>query len=126
MDHFALWVAAFLTLGIVSFLYKDNVWYKISEAIFVGISAGYWFVTLFWDNIYGKFWIGVNPPQQLDAAGNNITAAPDYWLLVGAENRLDLPLAAVVYCRRDRRVLSNQLFFIERHGPGTGYDHAAV
>ncbi|MDF1545385.1 MAG: hypothetical protein P1R58_09815 [bacterium] len=58
MEHFAIWVAAFLTMGIISFLYKDNAWYKLSEAIFVGISAGYWFVTLFWDNIYGKFWVG--------------------------------------------------------------------
>lgn len=59
MTHFAFWVAAFLTLGIISFLYRDNVWYKICEAVFVGISAGYWFVTYFWDNIYGKFWVGV-------------------------------------------------------------------
>ena len=51
MEHFALWLAAFLTLGIVSFLYKDNPWYKLCEAIFVGLSAGYWFVVLFWDNI---------------------------------------------------------------------------
>ncbi|MBN1212657.1 MAG: hypothetical protein JXA92_08780 [candidate division Zixibacteria bacterium] len=58
MEHFALWLAAFLTLGIISFLYKDNAWYKLTEAIFVGLSAGYWFVTLFWDNFYGKFWIG--------------------------------------------------------------------
>ncbi|UCC44952.1 MAG: hypothetical protein JSU65_03240, partial [Candidatus Zixiibacteriota bacterium] len=57
-EHFRLWVAAFLTLGIFSFLYKDNPWYKLSEAIFVGISAGYWFVVLFWDNFYGKFWVG--------------------------------------------------------------------
>ncbi len=56
MDHFALWLAAFLTLGIISFLYKDNPWYKLSEAIFVGVSAGYWVVILFWDNFYGKFW----------------------------------------------------------------------
>ena len=57
-EHFRLWLAAFLTLGIFSFLYKDNPWYKLSEAIFVGISAGYWFVVLFWDNFYSKFWIG--------------------------------------------------------------------
>ena len=57
MEHLAVWVAAFLTLGIISFLYKDNAWYKLCEAIFVGISAGYWFVVLFWDNIYGKFWL---------------------------------------------------------------------
>ncbi|MDX9857149.1 MAG: hypothetical protein RBT76_05125 [candidate division Zixibacteria bacterium] len=74
-EHFALWVAAFLTLGIYSFLYKDNPWYKLCESIFVGISAGYWFVTLFWDNIYGKFWVGVFPTGD---------AQPDYWLLVGA------------------------------------------
>jgi hypothetical protein len=58
MEHFALWLAAFLTIGILSFLYKDNAWYKLSEAIFVGISAGFWFVTLFWDNLVGKFWDG--------------------------------------------------------------------
>ncbi len=58
MEHFALWLSAFLTLGILSFLYEDNPWYKLSEAIFVGISAGFWFVTLFWDNLVGKFWDG--------------------------------------------------------------------
>ncbi|MEA1979420.1 MAG: hypothetical protein U9N54_00400 [candidate division Zixibacteria bacterium] len=57
MDHFSLWLAAFLTLGIISFLYKDNPWYKLTEAIFIGISAGYWVVTLYWDNFYGKFWV---------------------------------------------------------------------
>jgi hypothetical protein len=60
MEHFALWLAAFLTLGIISFLYRDNAWYKICEAIFVGISAGYWVVSLYWDNFYGKFIVGVS------------------------------------------------------------------
>ena len=58
MEHFALWLSAFLTLGILSFLYEDNPWYKLSEAIFVGISAGFWVVILFWDNLVGKFWDG--------------------------------------------------------------------
>jgi len=58
MEHFALWLSAFLTLGILSFLYEDNPWYKLSEAIFVGISAGFWVVILFWDNLIGKFWDG--------------------------------------------------------------------
>ena len=85
MDHFALWLAAFLTIGIYSFLYKDNPWYKFCESIFVGISAGYWFVTLFWDNIVGKFWVGVFPPKQLNEAGQMVAnAKPDYWLIVGA------------------------------------------
>ena len=58
MDHLGLWVAAFLTLGIYSFLYRDNAWYKLCEAIFIGVSAGYWVVTLYWENFYGKFWVG--------------------------------------------------------------------
>lgn len=85
MNHFALWLAAFLTVGIYSFLYKDNPWYKFCESIFVGISAGYWFVTLFWDNIVGKFWVGVFPPKELNDAGQMVSSAkPDYWLIVGA------------------------------------------
>ena len=70
-------------MGIVSFLYKDNPWYKFTEAIFVGLSAGYWAVSLFWDNFYGKFWSGIFPSEQFDSAGVNITEAPDYTLLVG-------------------------------------------
>ena len=49
-----VWIGAFLTLGILSFLYKDNPVYKVCEAIFVGVSAGYWFVSLFWQNIWPK------------------------------------------------------------------------
>jgi len=56
MEHFGLWLAAFLTLGIYSFLYRDNPWYRICEAVFVGVSAGYWAVALFWENFVGKFW----------------------------------------------------------------------
>ena len=58
MEHFGVWVAAFLTLGIYSFLYRDNPWYRFTESIFVGISAGYWVVVLFFENFHGKFWVG--------------------------------------------------------------------
>jgi hypothetical protein len=55
-----IWVAAFFTLAIFSFLYKDNVFYKIAESILVGVSAGYWMVVGFWDiivpNLMGKIW----------------------------------------------------------------------
>lgn len=71
MEIFGIWLGAFFTLGIISFLYRDNPWYKLSEAVFVGISAGYWFVISFWDNLYGKFYLGVT--------GNS-----DYMLFVGA------------------------------------------
>ena len=58
MEHFGVWVAAFLTLGIYSFLYRDNPWYRFTESLFVGISAGYWVVVLFFENFHGKFWVG--------------------------------------------------------------------
>ncbi len=46
-----LWTSlgAFLTLGIFSFLYKDNPFYKFAEHLVVGVSAGY-FVIILWHN----------------------------------------------------------------------------
>jgi hypothetical protein len=38
---FGVWMAAFLTLAIFSFLYKDNPFYKLAEHLYVGTSAGY-------------------------------------------------------------------------------------
>lgn len=35
------WVAAFLTLCVFSFLYKDNPFYRFAEHLFVGAAAGY-------------------------------------------------------------------------------------
>ena len=35
------WLAAFLTLAIFSFLYRDNPFYKIAESLFIGVSAAY-------------------------------------------------------------------------------------
>ena len=45
----ALWytLAAFLTLSIFSFLYKDNPFYRFAEHLIVGISAGYWIAILY-------------------------------------------------------------------------------
>ncbi|RKZ02175.1 MAG: hypothetical protein DRQ10_00510 [Candidatus Hydrothermota bacterium] len=36
-----VWVAAFFTLAILSFLYKDNPFYRIAESVYVGSSAAY-------------------------------------------------------------------------------------
>ncbi|WP_437202500.1 hypothetical protein [Planctomicrobium sp. SH664] len=55
-----VWFAAFLTLAVISFLYRDNACYKFSESIFVGVSAAYWMVVAFWTvmipNLAGKIW----------------------------------------------------------------------
>ena len=46
-----VWIAALLTLGIFSFLYRDNPIYKFCEHLFVGISAGYWVVLTYYSSI---------------------------------------------------------------------------
>jgi len=73
-----IWVAAFFTLFILSFLYKDNPLYKIAESVVVGVSAAYWMVVAFWTtivpNLLGKLspeWIkswampGLNTESEL-------------------------------------------------------------
>jgi hypothetical protein len=58
-------VAAFLTLAIFSFLYKDNPFYKFAEHLMVGVSAGYWVILLYFNTFkpnvierlqQGKWW----------------------------------------------------------------------
>jgi hypothetical protein len=57
--NLGVWIAAFLTLGIMSFLYKDNPIYKFCEAVFVGVSAGYYFVTEYYTVFLPKVWDNV-------------------------------------------------------------------
>lgn len=44
MNTFGMWIAAGLTLAILSFLYRDNPLYKLAEHLYVGVSAGYWVI----------------------------------------------------------------------------------
>lgn len=41
METIGTWLAAFLTLSMFSFLYKDNPFYKFAEHLFIGASMGY-------------------------------------------------------------------------------------
>ncbi|MFH1313076.1 MAG: hypothetical protein ABIJ00_07575 [Candidatus Eisenbacteria bacterium] len=52
-----VWIAGLLTLAIYSFLYKDNPFYKVAEYIFVGLSAGYWAVFLWWNYAYPNLFV---------------------------------------------------------------------
>jgi hypothetical protein len=49
-----IWTAAFFTLAIFSFLIKDNPIYKFAEHVFVGSSAGYYFVRGYNDTLVPK------------------------------------------------------------------------
>lgn len=50
IEFIQIWAAAFFTLAIFSFLYKDNPFYKLAEHIFAGLSAGY-YIGLIWESV---------------------------------------------------------------------------
>ncbi len=56
-----LWVAGLLTLCIFSFLYGDNVCYKLAESIVIGSSAAYVMVVGFWSTIVGNLMAKLSP-----------------------------------------------------------------
>jgi len=61
-----IWILVLMTLSILSYLYGDNPFYKASEHIFVGVSAGYIFAITWWDqvwpNLFGRLF-----PNYVDA-----------------------------------------------------------
>jgi len=56
-----VWIAALMTLGVLSYLYRDNPLYKLVESLVVGVSAGYSFVVGFWDNLVAKLFVKLTP-----------------------------------------------------------------
>ncbi len=45
-----VWMAALVTLGLISFVFRENGFYRIVESLYVGVSAGH-AITLGWGNI---------------------------------------------------------------------------
>lgn len=68
MDILWTWIAAALTLMILSFLYKDNPFYKVAEHLFVGVAAGYWLAVEYFN---------VFKPNLQDP----LLAGKDWWLI---------------------------------------------
>ena len=54
IDLTGIWVAALLTFCVFSFLIKDNFMFKLTEAIFVGVSVGYFIVLTYQNGIKPK------------------------------------------------------------------------
>jgi hypothetical protein len=84
---FGIWVAAFFTLAVLSFVYKDNPFYKIAESVFVGVSAAYWMVVGFWTvvvpNLIGKLWPSLIKAWALPGlSGPDVE--PDWWYIAPA------------------------------------------
>jgi hypothetical protein len=90
-----LWVAAFLTLGIFSYLYRDNVLYKLTESIIVGVSAGYYFVAGFWDSIVQQLLSELAPQLTRNwfLPGLAADKAADLWFVV------PLILSLFLFCK---------------------------
>ena len=47
IELLGVWTAAILTLMVLSFLYKENPFYRLTEYVFVGLSSGYAFAATF-------------------------------------------------------------------------------
>ena len=51
-EAIGVWVAAGLTLMMFSFIYRDNVLFKIGEHLYLGLSVGYFINVQYWSTIY--------------------------------------------------------------------------
>ena len=93
-----VWVAAILTLAVLSFLWRDNPAYKLAESIVVGVSAGYVMSVAVWDTLVpklvGALAPGVTKAHLMPALD---VPAPDWWALV------PLALGFLLLCRLAER-----------------------
>ena len=108
----------------MSYLYRDNPFYRFAEAVIVGVSAAYYMVVALWTtlvpNLVGKLWPAI---IQSTAMPGLSSEHEDYWwlyfvpLVLGImllwrlmpKGRLDCPLAAGVHCRNDSRSAADRL-----------------
>ncbi|MCS7245668.1 MAG: hypothetical protein N2504_05780 [candidate division WOR-3 bacterium] len=65
LDVIGIWIAAFLTLAILSFVFGDNPIYKFAEHIFVGISAGFGVILALNQAIWPSIQMGLDPSQHV-------------------------------------------------------------
>ena len=70
-----IWLGAMLTLSLYSFLYRDNPFYKFTEHLFVGMSAGYWVIYNIYNVLKPNLW------DRLVGAGD---ASPDMLMIIPA------------------------------------------
>lgn len=49
-NDLSVWIAALVTIGLISFVFKENLYYRIVESLYVGVSAGH-AIVLGWGNI---------------------------------------------------------------------------
>ncbi|QDT37191.1 hypothetical protein [Stratiformator vulcanicus] len=74
-----VWIAALLTLAVFSFLYGDNPLYKTTESIFVGVSAGYYMVASFWNELIANLFGRLLPTTARDLGVTNLDGQIENW-----------------------------------------------
>jgi hypothetical protein len=81
-----VWIAAMLTIFIMSFLYRDNPLYKLAESIVVGSSAAYVMAVSFWTMIVPNLFANLAPDatRELFLPGLPAGTPPDYIYLIPA------------------------------------------
>jgi hypothetical protein len=105
-----IWIAAFFTLAILSFLYRDNPFYRFAEHVFVGIGAGYGMALTAWAVIVPNLLMRLfpqfvrehlNPGARLDEAAERLATIS--WLrgIIPYEQAVDRALAAPWYLLMD-------------------------
>ena len=73
-----IWLGAFLTLSLYSFLYKDNPFYKFAEHLFVGMSAGYWVIYNIFNVLIPNWWNKMIP---IDGGFDPLWLIPGFFAL---------------------------------------------
>lgn len=58
-----IWLGALLSLSLYSFLYRDNPFYKFTEHLFVGMSAGYWVIYNIKNVLIPNWWNNLVPAE---------------------------------------------------------------
>lgn len=93
-----IWSAALMTLGILSFLFRDNPFYKVCESILIGVSAAYWMVNAFWTslvpNLFAKLAPALVRDSMLPSLPESATPAADFALAC-----VPLLLGIMLLCR---------------------------
>ena len=79
-----VWIGAFLTLAILSFLYQDNAFYKFAEHLFVGVSAAYWMCMGFWNTLVPNLIAKLHPPIVKGVLPAIAEKPPEYWYIIPA------------------------------------------
>ena len=77
-----VWIAAFLTLCILSFLYQDNPFYKFAEHLFVGVSAAYWMVMGIWTTLVPNLIARLFPSSVKDILPEMANNPPQWRFLI--------------------------------------------